>query len=296
MDKAAMLFALVVSFCYAVWLVLWRRTPDLSGGIAGRRGLLIFLTLYFMQCLGADVLAGEREARSGPATRIAADADDGVGFYDSFLSAWIALGHMVRLDMLAYAGEPEVRDAYRKARARKDDAATLELRQKHSEKTRTLRERQFADLMTKAADSGRVGGRASALLIALYSRLNYHYYRLHTTCYVSTPLRREVRTPDSLHSIEGKIRELANGATPNSRNRDELADDLGQMQRHLIESAEAWMLQSEEDGRVEAYEMNKRKLEELEKNLCGPEEYRQAADILIEIAPRLPEDWGRSFE
>lgn len=293
MGKVAMLFALAASFCNAVWLIIWRRTPNMSGGIAGRRGIFVFLTLYFMYCLGADVLAGESGAGADPATQIAAGADDSARFYDLVASVWIALGYMARGDMLAYAGEPEVRDAYRKAQARKDSEATLELRRSYSDKTRILRQRQFEYLMTKAADSGRVSRQSSALLITLYNRLSSRFESMHTTCYMRTPLRKEIQTADPLASIEEKIQKLIGDPEPNMSSRDGLVGDLYQMQQHLIESAEALMFEYKEDDQVENYERKKQELEKLEKNRCELQDLRQAANLLIKIAPRLPKDWGK---
>ena len=292
MGKLLMLALLVGAFGYAVWLVLTRRVPDMvSWKKRGRRRVFLFLTLFFMHCLGAPVLAGE-PAGAGDSASVAAPANETVSFYDSVVAAWVALGYMGRVDMLAHVGDPGVRRAYRDAQARGDDKATLELRRRHSEDTRGRWREEFGKLVVAAADSGRNSRNAALLLAKVYNRLSYHFFRMRTTCYMSVPLKREPKTRDSLFDIEKTVRSLAGGGTPDRKAKYELTLALERLQEHEIELEDIWALEYKDHGDSERYSAGMRKVEALKAQRCGQEELLQAAEILIRIGPRLPKDWG----
>lgn len=283
---------LVGAFGYAVWLVLTRRIPDAaSWKEKGRRGIFIFLTLYFMHCLGAPVLAAESGESTG-STSAVVPANETVAFYDAVVAAWVALGYMGRGDMLAQVGPPVVLQKYRDAQARKDDDAMLQLRRSHSDDVRGKYREDFGKLMVAAADSGRISRNAAFLLAKLYNRLSYHFHRMQTTCYMSVPLKREPKTKDSLFDIEKSIRALAGGGTPDRKAKYELTLALERLLEHEIELEDIWALKHKDDGDYERYENALRKVEDLKAQRCGQDELLQAAEILIRIGPRLPKDWG----
>ena len=287
------LLVLLGAFVYAVWLVATRRAPDaVSGGAGRRRRAFIFLTLYFMYCLGVPVVAGEAGDMEADAAGVAFSASENLDFYDSIVAAWVALGYMDRGDMLAHVGDPEVRAAYREAQARNDGNATLELRRAHYDETREQYRIELKSIMIEAADSGKISRKAANLLSHVYDLLSHHFYRMQTACYRPVMKKREPWTKDTLGNIERQIRALASGAEPDRKAKYALVLDLERMQEHEIEREEIWALEYSDAGDTERSAKVMEKVKKLKAERCGQEDLLQAAEVLLRTAPRLPRDWG----
>lgn len=331
MTRLVLFVLFLAAFVHAVWLIALRREPT-ARPEGRARTLFAFLTLYCMWSMGAPVMAGEEPWPTRPKAGDTAENDSDASFFRAMVDLWTALGYMARGDRLAYLGTSAEREAYVKAAAevnalraeydgkveefkrlaQQAGAGSPEYRAMQADVVRLYEQHRFAQqrltdlhneldeavgrqyaarfrkLMAEAAASGQVNPKAAALLTTVYDKFDSHFYRSRMTCYMATETSHVIKSRDTLPDVEKTIKKLAKAENPkdiDAKALDEvkarLIRDLDEMQNHAIETRLSSLQASDEEYIARAYAER-----------CDRGELSAAADMLVDIAAELPENWG----